>query len=157
MNTKLFSAIALLISLVISLPACMNSTTETHSPLKAWQGEFSEEKLKEAITEYEKDYAPIPLSETGTIILSLDENIDSCRVTRVSYVEEDFGELENYIDTHISVEYDQETKELTIDCSFLNAKTSWVSTKPLWSLLIKAETTSAEVIYYYVRTAIDSN
>lgn len=119
--------------------------------MKAWQGEFSEEKLKETITTYEKSYTPISLDETRKIVLSIDESIDSCRVVRASYVEEDFGELENYIDTHISVEYDQNAKELTVDCSFLNDKTSWVHTKPLWSLLIKADTTSGEEVYYYVR------
>lgn len=149
MRIRQLFTILLTLCLILSLVGC--HTLSVHTPLKAWEGEFSTDKWKDAITAFEAGYTPITLDFTWKVTLKISEPLTGAKISMVSPVEDDFGETELYIDTYIPVEYNKQSGELSFDCSWLNDKSSWVHTKPLWSFLIQATTESGATVYYYTR------
>ena len=57
---KKLIALILALTLLMLLVGCQENRSQ-NTVLKAWSGEFSEEKIKAAINEYQKDYENIIL------------------------------------------------------------------------------------------------
>ena len=149
MKTKQIISIIIVICCIFVCSSC-NTKAEKHI-LKAWSGGFSDAKLTEAITLYKAEYTPIKLDSTWQILVPIDETFSSYRISRISYCDDEFGEFTSYIDLTGISEYNNETRELIIDCSWLNDPDSWIYSHNTWSYLINVSTDAGEDTYYYVR------
>ena len=148
-----------LILTLLFLPSCgtgREPVSEKHV-MKAWTGEFSEDKLTETITAYKAEYTPIKLDDTWKIIIPVDEAASNHLLPRIAYCGESFEELGSYIDLAGISELNKDSHEITIDCSWLNDPDSWVHKHPMWSFLIMVTTQSDENVFYYVRVTFDNS
>lgn len=131
------------------------SSVRTSAVLKAWTGEFSEEKLMAAINEYQSKYTPIVIESevTSAVSFEVDFEVSSCSVVRLSKVDDanTSVELRGYIDLFLSTNC--EGKNVTIPTGWwYRDYTSWVKEDyPIWSYLIRLKDVDGAEHYYYFR------
>ena len=122
--------------------------------MKAWSGEFSEEKLKQAINEYKSNYTNIVLERHSASNVSFETDLDisSCSVSRLAQVDDSNIEIElhNYIDLLIEVKCDGGTVTVPIDWWY-TGDDSWVNDHFVWSYLVYIEDANGGSHYYYFR------
>ena len=162
---KKFMALVLTMVCVFGLVGCQkpqlertgkssNPITPNTTVLKAWSGEFSEEELKSAINEYQKNYTIIALEKNGksSISFEADFEVSSCSVTRLSLVDDTNieVELDSYIDLWIETNCDGRTVTIPINWWYAGDD-SWVNDYFIWSYLVRVKDTNGSNHYYYFR------
>ena len=122
--------------------------------LKAWSGEFSEEELRSAISEYQSNYKNVALVKSNISCVSFETEFDvsSCSVGRVSRVDDTDveTELKGYIDCHIPTNCDGKTVTVSVDWWY-SGEDSWVNDHLVWSYLVCVKDTDGNSHYYYFR------
>ena len=122
--------------------------------LKAWSGEFSEEELRSAISEYQSNYKNVAWVKGSISCVSFETEFDvsSCSVVRVSRVDDTDveTELKGYIDYKIVPNYDGKTVTVPVDWWY-SGENSRVNDDPVWSYLVCAKDTDGNSHYYYFR------
>ena len=153
---KLISFILAVVCL-LSTAGCSahNPNKEKNKILKAWTGEFSEKALESAIKEYWKNYSNIVFNDAGeaaSISFEVDFEVASCRVTRLSSVNDnDINvELNGFID--LLIKTDCSAKKVMIQTDWWLAEDGWTREYPVWSYLVRLEDADGNVHYYYFRT-----
>lgn len=159
---KKLIAFALAVISMLSLVACKevptdNSTVPTdvtsqkENVLKAWTGDFSEEKLIKAINEYQNHYDTIVCDDVSLkdVSFEVDFEVAACSVTRLSSVDKDNieAELHSYID--LALQTVCNGKEITVPIDWWH---SGNKTEPVWSYLVCARDAEGAKHYYYFRT-----
>ena len=131
-------------------------TTETKPKpqiLSAWTGEFSKEKLEQAIKEYQQNYTPIVSDGENVSAVSFEPGFDIAEftVSRLSKVDDrDINvEMKGYIDLHIEEKCDG--KKITIATDWWYGLGSNTKAYPVWSYLVYVKDTAGELHYYYFR------
>ncbi|MBR2907566.1 MAG: hypothetical protein IKC26_05915 [Clostridia bacterium] len=135
-------------------------SAETNSSvLKAWTGEFSEDKLKAAINEYQSSYHNIVFAGNGEgahieavdISFETDFEVSLCSVSRLAPVDDtDINvELNGYID--LALIPDCDGKRVTVDAGWWHGDDDWVQSYPVWSYLVRLTDADDTVHYYYFR------
>ena len=157
---KLLSFIMVL--LILLLVGCSNQDAENDLPLtsnkilKAWIGEFSEKKLKEAINEYQNNYSNIVFENVGEVFeisFEVDFEAVSCSVTRLSRTSKDDIDVELYGYIDLFIETNCEDNVVTVHTGWWHGENdSWVKSCPVWSYLILVKDASGTEHYYYFRT-----
>ena len=148
--------IALVLALVcmLGLVGCQENQPENTDVLKAWSGEFSEEKLKSTINLYQSNYKNIVLEKgnTSNISFETDFEVSSCSVSRLSRVDgtDIEVELHSYIDLFIETSCDGRTVTIPINWWYVGDD-SWVNDYFIWSYLVRVKDTNDSIHYYYFR------
>ena len=148
--------IALVLALVcmLGLVGCQENQPENTDVLKAWSGEFSEEKLKSTINVYQRNYKNIVLEkgDTSSISFETDFEVSSCSVSRLSRVDDTDIEVElnSYIDLFIETNCDGRTVTIPINWWYVGDD-SWVNDYFIWSYLVRVKDTNDGIHYYYFR------
>lgn len=152
---KLF-ALFLSMSLIFSFAGCNTSTvsSEKDHVLAAWDGDFSEDSLTNAISQYKKQCASVVYtteSEAFFVTFNIDFEAANYRVARLSRVDPENAdvELHSYIDSHIDMEVENRTVKVYTD--WWKLSTSWTKNVPIWSYLISIEDSDGVNHYYYFR------
>ena len=156
MKIKRIVTFIMILCCILSCTSCAASKSPDKHILKAWTGDFSQDKWKEAIITYKAEYTPFSLGDTWQITFTIDEDISGYRLPIIAYCDDEFGEMTSYIDSSGYSSYNEETHELTINNSWLSDTDSWVHKHNTWAYLIKAATTSGETVYYYLRVTFDN-
>ncbi len=137
---------------------CKKSENAITAQTVSWTGEFSDDRLKEAIQTYNEQYTPIALRisdfENGLQIY-VGEGVTSRSVSRISMASEDVDtELRSYLDTMIPSEYDASSGHLSIGAFWwFDDDGSWVQDHPVWSFLICTKDASGAETYHYFRVS----
>ena len=162
---KKYRIFALILVIVLLLTGCKGvapdsteppETTETKPKpqiLSAWTGEFSKEKLEQAIKEYQQNYTPIVSDGANVPAVSFEPGFDIAEftVSRLSKVDDrDINvEMKGYIDLYIDKKCDG--KKITIATDWWYGLGSNTKAYPVWSYLVPVKDTAGEVHYYYFR------
>ncbi|HCS72536.1 MAG TPA: hypothetical protein DIW17_01490 [Clostridiales bacterium] len=120
--------------------------------MKAWTGDFSEEKLKQTIDKYKSDYAPFRVSnreDAQNVTFYVKDDLDNFAVSRISSVGENYEELESYIDLAIDASYDMDAHTITIDVSWWYDASDWAQNYKTWSFLIRTVLEEQQTYFYY--------
>ena len=162
---KRFIALVLTFTIFILLVGCQEAqtpntktssiaTNKTSNVMKAWSGEFSEEKLKSAITEYQSNYTNIVLEHgsAASISFETDFEVSSCSVSRLSRTDDTDikTELHSYIDLFIETKCNGLMVTIPIDWWYAK-NDSWVNDYLVWSYLVCVKDTNGSSHYYYFR------
>ena len=162
---KKLIAVVLVFVALISLVGCQktqthssevfsNSTNEILNVMKAWEGEFSERKLKSAINEYQKNYTNIVLKKDSASSVSFETNFEvaSCSVSRLSSIDDTDSEIElhSYIDLYLETNCDGRKVTVPIDWWYTR-NDSWVNDYLVWSYLVRVKDINGSIYYYYFR------
>jgi hypothetical protein len=137
---------------LLSLVGCqelMKDTGKKSGVLKAWSGEFSEERLKSAINEYKNDYVNIVYAQNGaTVSFETDFEAVSCSVSRLSHVDDNdiSTELDGYIDLYITTNCNGRSISVPIDW-WLSDGNNYM----LWSYLLRVKDIDGRDHYFYFR------
>ena len=140
--------IAFVLALISTLPlaACKTpSTGSNQAPhvLKAWTGDFSEEKLLDAINKYQSNYDNIVFKSTTemeNVSFETDFEVASCSNC----------ELTSYLDLYVKTSFDGH--KVTIATDWWNVDGDWVKNHPIWSYLVRITDKGGNNHYYYFRT-----
>ena len=131
-----------------------NATNKISTVMKAWSGEFSEEKLKSAINEYQSNYINVVLEEGGSSSVSFETDFEvaSCSVSRLSRTDDTDIEIElnSYIDLFIETKCDGRMVTIPIDWWYAEDD-SRVNDYLVWSYLVCVKDTNGSSHYYYFR------
>ena len=150
---KKLIALILALTLLMLLVGCQENRSQ-NTVLKAWSGEFSEEKLKAAINEYQKDYENIILEKDGdpSISFETDFEVSSCSVSLLSRIDDTDIEVElhGYIDLALAASFDGKTVTIPVDWWYEDDD-SWVNDYLVWSYLVSVKDTDGGNHYYYFR------
>ena len=162
---KRFIALVLTFTIFILLVGCQEAqtpntktssiaTNKTSNVMKAWSGEFSEEELKTAITEYQSNYTNIVLEHgsAASVSFETDFEVSSCSVSRLSRTDDTDIEIElqSYIDLFIETKCNGLMVTIPIDWWHAEGD-SWVNDYLVWSYLVRAIDTNGISHYYYFR------
>ena len=162
---KKYRIFAILLVIALLLTGCKDvapdsteppETTETKPKpqiLSAWTGEFSKEKLEQAIKEYQQNYTPIVSDGENVSAVSFEPGFDIAEftVSRLSKVDDrDINvEMSGYIDLYIDKKCDG--KKITIATDWWYGLGSNTKAYPVWSYLVYVKDTAGELHYYYFR------
>lgn len=132
-----------------------NKNTEKNYVLNAWTGDFSQEKLKDTIYEYQQNYSNIVFEKADDISdvsFEVDFEVSSVFVTLLSRVDErdENVELNGYIDLVVNAKFDSKKVYVNTDWWFGDGE-SWVSNHPVWSYLVRVTDNKNTEHYYYFR------
>lgn len=132
-----------------------NKNTEKNYVLNAWTGDFSQEKLKDTIYEYQQNYSNIVFEKADDISdvsFEVDFEVSSVFVTLLSRVDErdESVELNGYIDLVVNTKFDKNKVSVNTDWWFRDGE-SWVNKHPVWSYLVKVTDNKNTEHYYYFR------
>lgn len=120
--------------------------------LAAWTGERTDEKMIEAIGEYEKNYKTIvPDAEKTAVSFAVDFKVSSCQVSNVAPVNDKgvTGELTGY---YIWVEPRIDGNQITILIDWWNHNDPWTQrSEVVWSHLVCVTDADGLAHYYYFR------
>lgn len=134
--------------------ASSNFTSKSMNVLKAWSGDFSEEKLKSAINEYQSNYTNIVLEKdnTSSVSFETDFEVSSCSMGRLSRTDDTDIEVElnSYIDLFLETNYDGRTVTIPLDWWY-TGEDSWVNDYLVWSYLVHVKDANGSNHYYYFR------
>ena len=155
---KLIAIVLALISMLM-LVGCNEPQSESVNisdhVLKAWEGEFSEEKLIGAIHTYQKDYTNIILEKdkASSVSFETDCRVSSCSVVRLARTDDTDmnAELKGYIDLFVETNCDGRKVTISTDWWYSDDD-SWVNDYPVWSYLIRVIDMGGNEHYYYFRT-----
>ena len=122
--------------------------------LKAWDGEFSEDVLKDAIAEYRSNYQPVVGALPVTI--EADFDIESYTVSRISKVDDSDVEVElnGYIDLIIDTARDG--RRITVNTDWWQWAGEKTQRYTVWSYLVLVRDTEGGEHYYYFRVDYSS-
>ena len=156
---------ALILVIVLLLTGCKGVAPDSTEPpettepkpkpqiLSAWTGEFSKEKLEQAIKGYQQNYTPIVSDGANVSAVSFEPGFDIAEftVSRLSKVDDrDINvEMKGYIDLYIDKKCDG--KKITIATDWWYGLGSNTKAYPVWSYLVYVKDTAGEVHYYYFR------
>lgn len=162
---KRFIALVLTFTIFILLVGCQETqtpntetssiaTNKTSNVMKAWSGEFSEEKLKSAINEYQSNYTNIVLEKdnASSVSFETDFEVSSCSMGRLSRTDDTDIEVElnSYIDLFLETNYDGRTVTIPLDWWY-TGEDSWVNDYLVWSYLVHVKDANGSNHYYYFR------
>lgn len=114
----------------------------------------SDDVLLDAFETYQKKYQPFKVpSDTTYISFDVDFPVKSCRVTRLSSVDEHNmeEELHSYIDYRAGVLIEGNT--IKADTSWWYSSGEWTQQHKLWSYLMLVEDMEGQEHYYYCRVS----
>ncbi len=156
---KKIISIVFALMLFISIVGCIDrqpSSQTNKNILHAWTGDFSEEKLKNAIDEYQRNYDNIVFHDTtsaSSVSFDTDFNVVSCSVTRLSHTKTDdiYAEFNTYIDLFVETECDGKTVTIHTDWYLTENDGSWEKNYPVWSYLVQLKDADSITHYYYFR------
>ena len=117
-------------------------------------GVVSDERLLETFDTYQRKYQPFPVSPKPTYIsFDVDFSVKSCRVTRLSSVDERNmeEELHSYIDYRAGTLIEGST--IKVDTSWWYSSGEWTQQCKLWSYLMLVEDMDGQEHYYYCRVS----
>ena len=121
--------------------------------LKGWDGDFSEDILRDVIREYEDRCSPIVFAEGDPprIVFSTGFTVTSCSVGRLSFVDDTDieAELYGYIDTLPETEILNDT--VTIYTDWWSTRSEFLTKYPIWSYLVMIKDESGTNHFYYFR------
>lgn len=124
--------------------------------LEIGSGEFSEETLKQAITEYRDYYTNIVPVKGKDSAVSFKTNFEavSCFVSRLSHVDDTdiTEELSGYIDLYVAANCNGTTVTVPIDWWYRDN-----NKHTLWSYLVYVKDTDGNLHRYYFRVDYSSN
>ena len=148
--------IALVLALVcmLGLVGCQENQPENTDVLKAWSGEFSEEKLKSTINVYQSNYKNIVLEKgkTSNISFETDFEVSSCSVPLISLVDDTDIEVELHSSIYLFIEPNCDGRTVTIPINWWYVgDDSWVNDYFIWSYLVRVKDTNDGIHYYYFR------
>ena len=146
------------LTLLLVLVGCQGNQTQgsktNSNVLKAWSGEFSEDKLKSAINEYQKNYTNIILEDgsTSSVSFETDFEVSSCWVSHLSPADDMNIEIElnSYIDLVIETKCEGKTVTIPIDWLYKDDD-SGVNDPLIWSYLVGVKDANGSSHYYYFR------
>jgi hypothetical protein len=151
---KKLIAFVLTFAILVLLAGCQEAKPQNTNVLKAWSGEFSEEKLKSAINEYQGNYANIVLEkgDVSTVSFETDFKATSCSVIRLSPTDDTNTEVElnGYIDLFLETHCDGTTVTVPIHWWYAE-NDSWVNDYLVWSYLVRVKDAFGANHYYYFR------
>lgn len=146
-------AFILTFTILVLLVGCQENHPE-NTVLKAWSGEFSEEKLISAINEYQSNYTNIVLEKGGASSISFetDFEVSWCSVSRLSRTDDTDIEVElhSYIDLIVETHCDDRTVTIPVDWWYTGPD-SWVNDYVVWSYLVRVTDSNGSNHYYYFR------
>jgi len=121
-----------------------------------WTGEFSDEKLRDAIIEYQNNYSNVVFKnkeEASCVSFDVDFEVSSFSVSRLSQASDSDieAELNGYIDRAIQAKLDNKTVTIYTDWWYMR-EDSWVNNYPVWSYLVCFKDTDNVMHNYYFRT-----
>lgn len=168
---KKFAVLMLTLLIVIcGMTACKKDRSADEPELNlvgdhvilAFEGQFSDEKLREAIVLYRDNVTPFVATESEVSfglndnpILSFDTGLSlaHCSVPLLSCVDDSDIEVErtHYIDLLVDVKVDGGRISVDTDWWYYGDGDSGVDEPPLWSYLIRAVDTDGNTYYYYTR------
>ena len=156
---KLFAYLCAFALLAALLAGCTpvaddaDGTSQRENVLHAWTGEFSEEKLTQAIQKYQNECAAVVVNEENTAVsFETDFEVSSHTVVRLSQVDatDIHIELNGYID--LKIESHCDGKIITVSTDWWNeGESSWTKDCTLWSYLVCAKDAGGSEQYYYFR------
>ena len=152
---KQLTAFVLAFTILFLFMGCQaNTAAKDENVMKAWSGEFSEEKLKSAINEYKKNYTTVTLEKGGKSSISFvaDVDVSSCSISRLSHVDDTNIEVElhSYIYLFIKTNCDGRTVTIPLDWWY-TGESSWVNNYLVWSYLVHVKDVNGGSHYYYFR------
>lgn len=126
-------------------------TSQKENVLKAWTGDFSEEKLINAINEYQNHYDTIVCDDVSfkEVSFEADFEVVSCSVARLSSVDNEDIEVELYSYIDLSVQTLCSGNKVTVPIDWWH---SGNKVEPVWSYLVCARDAEGAKHYYYFRT-----
>lgn len=122
--------------------------------LKAWTGDFSEDKLIKAIKSYQNDYKSIVFqSEADASIVTFETpfEISSCSVTRLSVVDDNDINVELRGSIYLSVKTSFDKNKATVSTNWWLSNTDWTRNCSVWSYLVHIKDVYGAEHYYYFR------
>lgn len=133
------------------------SQSHNANVIKVMDGEFSEDKYIYALTEYQKNYAPIDYQTLadGRVVIELDFEATSCYVAFTSRVDEENTDIERQSYIALAVDTEIERNKVAIDTSWWTMG-GWEKNYPLWSYLVRINDEKGIAHYYYFRTDYSS-
>ena len=148
--------IALVLALVcmLGLVGCQENQPENTDVLKAWSGEFSEEKLKSTINVYQSNYKNIVLEKgkTSNISFETDFEVSSCSVSLISLVDDTDIEVELHNSIYLFIKPNFDGRTVTIPINWwYEGDDRWVNDYFIWSYLVCVKDTNDSSHYYYFR------
>lgn len=144
--------------LVFSLASCKSK--QTGDVMKAWMGDYSDEKFINAINEYQNNYSPIVSdgkAEITNVSFETDFEIASCSVHIVSSVENNDINAELQGAIYLYVESTFDGKEVTVSTDWWYDNDDWTKNYTIWSYLVCVKDMDGAKHYYYFRTDYSSN
>ena len=150
---KKFIALVLTFTILVLFVGCQNNQSKG-VVLKAWSGEFSEEKLEAAIKEYQSNYTTINLGGDRAVNISFETDFEtsSCSVIRLSPANDaniDI-ELHSYIDLSLETSCQNRTVIVPVNWWYTNDN-SRLHDHSVWSYLVRVTDTNGSNHYYYFR------
>lgn len=144
----------LLFAIPVLFIGCHEAQTQSNEVLKAWSGEFSEEKLKSAIHAYQTEYTDIVLEKdaVSSVSFETDFKASSCSVIRLSRADDTDAdvELSGYIDLWIQTDCNGKTVTVPIDWWYTNGN-GQNNDCFVWSYLVCVKDVYGRSHYYYFR------
>lgn len=147
---------AWMVAVMLLLTACGDRRQHDaidDSVLSAWEGSYSVQKRKEAISEYQKKYIPVYVVnlESNTVSFQIDFEGTACGSVVLTPVNdaEKGAELNTIMD--FTGEASVDGKTVTVDISWWFNATDSVRTYKLWSYLFWVKDAEGVQHYYYFR------
>ena len=151
-NRKVWIVLIALVLVVVTVLLILQGSKK--NVMFVCDGFVSDDVLLDTFETYQKKYQPFEVRSKPTYIsFDVDFPVKSCRVTRLSSVDEHNmeEELHSYIDYRAGVLIEGNT--IKVDTSWWYNSGEWTQQCKLWSYLMLVEDMDGQEHYYYCRVS----
>ena len=151
-NRKVWIVLIALVLVVVTVLLILQGSKKNVMFVR--DGFVSDDVLLDTFETYQKKYRPFAVQPKPTYIsFDVDFPVKSCRVTRLSSVDEHNmeEELHSYIDYRAGVLIEGNT--IKVDTSWWYSSGEWTQQHKLWSYLMLVEDMEGQEHYYYCRVS----
>lgn len=151
-NRKVWIVLIALVLVVVTVLLILQGSKKNVMFVR--DGFVSDDVLLDTFETYQKKYRPFAVQPKPTYIsFDVDFPVKSCRVTRLSSVDEHNmeEELHSYIDYRAGVLIEGNT--IKVDTSWWYSSGEWTQQCKLWSYLMLVEDMDGQEHYYYCRVS----
>ena len=151
-NRKVWIVLLALVLVVVTVLLILQGSKKNVMFVR--DGFVSDDVLLDTFETYQKKYRPFAVQPKPTYIsFDVDFPVKSCRVTRLSSVDEHNmeEELHSYIDYRAGVLIEGNT--IKVDTSWWYSSGEWTQQCKLWSYLMLVEDMDGQEHYYYCRVS----
>ena len=151
-NRKVWIVLIALVLVVVTVLLILQGSKKNVMFVR--DGFISDDVLLDTFETYQKKYRPFAVQPKPTYIsFDVDFPVKSCRVTRLSSVDEHNmeEELHSYIDYRAGTLIEDST--IKVDTSWWYNSGEWTQQHKLWSYLMLVEDMEGQEHYYYCRVS----